>query len=84
MICDIDVNVVEQRLSDECGCPEEELEIGMCYMIVHLEEDGSGHMFLDMGDWEDEKFVQCDGTINGLRQKAKEWAIELHNKNEMM
>jgi hypothetical protein len=74
------IEIVDQRKSDECGCPEEDLEIGMCFFTAHLEPDGGGHLFLDMGDYgEAERIVECDG-IEGLRQRAYEWAVEIHEK----
>lgn len=52
------MEIMIQRESDECGCPEEELIIGMFCVIIHLEPDGGGHIFIDCGDWEDEKLVE--------------------------
>lgn len=76
----MDIHITDQRLSDECGCPEEDLEIGMCCITAHLEPDGSGHLFFDNGDWDEEKLVDCDGTIETLRQKAHDWAVEIHER----
>lgn len=73
----MEIIVSNQRKSDECGCPEEDLEIGMCTFLAHLEPDGSAHLFLDMGDWDDEKVVECDG-VEGMRQKAHDWAEQIH------
>lgn len=80
---DLDFELIEQRRSEECGCPEEEFIIGMCYFTAHLEENGSCDLFLDMGDWDDERTgISCDGTVEGMRQKAREWAEEIHNAHE--
>lgn len=67
------MQLIDTRTSDECGCPEEDWEIGMLSVTIHLEPDGSGHIFLDGGDWgEAEKLVQCEG-IEDLRSIAQEW-----------
>lgn len=74
-------DLLHQGTSDECGCPEEEWVIGMLHTTIHLEPDGSGHIFLDGGDWgEDEKLVDCDG-IEDLRVKAAEWVDSLPVNN---
>lgn len=73
--------LIDTRASDECGCPEEDWVIGMLFVTIHLEPDGSGHIFLDGGDWgTDEKIVPCDG-IEELRTLAHEWvdAIGIDN-----
>lgn len=72
------IEIVDQRKSDECGCPEEDLIIGMCFLTIHLEKDNSGHLFLDMGDWDEEKLVECDGTIEDLRNRAHDWVEQIH------
>jgi len=73
------IEIEDQRLSDECGCPEEDIIIGNLFFTIHLEEDSGGHLFLDLGDYEEERLVDCDGTIEGLRQKAHEWAEEIYD-----
>lgn len=79
-IVELDIEVVEQRKSEECGCPEEDLLIGLCFFTIHLEEEGGGHIFLDMGDWDDEKLVDCK-DMEDLRSKAHLWAVEVHKGN---
>lgn len=72
-----------QRSSDECGCPEEEWNIGMLHVTIHLEPLKGGHIFLDGGDWgEDEKLVDCDG-IEDLRAKAVEWVQSIGYDNNL-
>lgn len=64
--------LVDVRKSDECDCPEEDWIIGMLYVTIHMEKDGGGHIFLDCGDWDDEKLVECS-CIEELRIKAVDW-----------
>lgn len=71
----------ERRSSTECGCPEEEWEIGMFNVIIHLEPDGRGDIFIDCGDWEDDRRVECSG-IDDLRKQAAEWVRSIpYNPN---
>ena len=77
---ELDFTLEDQRLSDECGCPEEEYTIGLCYIIAHLEPDNSVHLFLDMGDWNEEVMRHCDGTVEGMRLAAINWAKEIHER----
>lgn len=46
----VDVEIVTSRLSDECGCLEEDIIIGMVFVTIHLEGDGYGEAFLDYGE----------------------------------
>lgn len=64
------------RESDECGCPEEEWDMLGVHTIIHLEPDGTGHIFLDGGDWDDEKLIDCQ-NIPQLRLKALSWVNSL-------
>ncbi len=66
--------LIAQRPSDECGCPEEEWEFGAFNVILHLEPFLGGDIFIDCGDWEDDKRVECN-SIEELREKAAEWAF---------
>jgi len=68
------MEILTRRESDECGCHEEELVINGMFVVIHLEPDSSGHIFIDCGDWEDEKLVSCNG-IEDLRKKAEEWVL---------
>lgn len=63
---------VSSNQSDECGCPEEDWVIGNLYVTIHLEPESGGHIFIDCGDWQDEKLVDCN-SIEDLRLKAEEW-----------
>lgn len=70
------------QCSDECGCPEEEWVIGMLHVTIHLEPDGSGHIFLDGGDWgDDEKLVECN-DLEDLRKQAANWVYSLPVETE--
>ena len=43
--------------SEDCGCPEEIWRINGIDVLIHLEEDGTGEMFVFAGDYEiEEKF----------------------------
>jgi hypothetical protein len=71
---------IESRKSDECGCPEEDWIIGMLFVTIHIEPDGSGHIFIDCGDWEKEKLVPTNG-IEELRLEAETWASSFPIEN---
>ena len=63
------ITVVRTGVSEECGCPEEEFIYKNICVMIHYEEDGSGHIILDAGDWEQEHFIQIS-SFDELRQKA--------------
>lgn len=63
--------------SEECGCPEERWLVGNIEAIVHYEEDGSGHIILDGGDWQDERDVVNVSSLTALRDQAIDWVGEL-------
>lgn len=66
--------LVEARASEECGCPEELWIVWGCIeLLIHLEEDGSGHMIAYTGEDEFEQSVDCGG-LEDLRNKAFAWA----------
>jgi hypothetical protein len=47
--------LIESRLTDACGCIEEEWDTPAGYMSLHLTPDGHGELFFDNGDsgeWE--------------------------------
>jgi hypothetical protein len=64
--------LLEQRPSEECGCPEELWLMGNLEVTIHLEDDGSGHIIADAGDWDADLDVECDGMAD-LRSKAVQW-----------
>ena len=55
--------------SEECGCPEELWRVGSLEALMHLEENGNGHIIIDAGDWELERDVTTTG-IEDLRRQA--------------
>lgn len=73
---------IESRKSDECGCPEEDWVIGQLYTTIHLEPVTGGHIFIDCGDWQREKLVDCR-SIEELRLKAVEWCNSFPIDNEL-
>ena len=75
--------LLTQKASDDCGCPEEEWEIDAFFVVIHLEPDSRGHIFIDGGDCgEDERLVDCDG-IEDLRAKAAEWIYSMPVDNNL-
>lgn len=68
----MEFDIIDSGYSEDCGCPEERLIVGMVEAFIHLEPDGTGEVFLDVGDWQDEITLQCDG-IEDLRAKAKDY-----------
>jgi hypothetical protein len=47
-----------------------------------MEPDTGGHIFIDCGDWDDEKLVECN-TMEELRLKAVEWCDSFPINNEL-
>lgn len=43
--------------------------MGNIEVTIHLEDDGSGHIIADSGDWEHDFFVECSSMVD-LRQQA--------------
>jgi hypothetical protein len=72
----VNAKLIEVRPSEECGCPEEFWIMDNIEVIIHFEEDGSGHIFLDAGDW-DHDFVVEANTMEGLRRAAIDWVESL-------
>lgn len=61
--------LIEARASEECGCPEELWLVDTLEVLIHLEENGEGHIMIDAGDWEIDREVPTTG-IEDLRQQA--------------
>ena len=68
--------LIAKGVSDECGCPEETWNINGIDVLIHLEPDGRGEIFLDAGGWQNEKIVDCCG-IDHLLQQASAWVRSL-------
>lgn len=65
--------LLAERPSEDCGCPEQDWDLGGVFTTIHLEEDGGGgHILFDNGDWEAERRVDCSG-IDELLQLAIDW-----------
>ena len=45
------IETVEERLSEECGCPEHDIMLNHISTTVHMEKNGDGEAFVDFGDW---------------------------------
>lgn len=65
----MEVEIVKSYLSSDCGCPEQELVVGMAVVTIHLDPDGTGDAFIDMGEWQVELSYQCK-TMGELKQKV--------------
>lgn len=61
--------LMDARPSEECDRPEELWRVGTLEVVIHLEPDGEGHIFIDAGDWEMDLSVQTTG-IADLRERA--------------
>ncbi len=72
----------ECRRSAECGCPEEEWLMNGLDTIIHMEPATGGHIFIDCGDWEDERIVEAS-CIEDLRLQAKQWTFSIPVNNEL-
>jgi len=70
----LNVEFVETRPSDECGCPEEEWLIGGVTLTIHAEPDDSLHAHLDAGDWDAEIFFSDAPTLDLIRPRVFDWA----------
>lgn len=75
-------DLVESRVSDECGCPEEDWLINGIHATIHMEPVSGGHIFLDCGIWEDEKLVEAK-SIEELRAAVKDWCFSIPIDNEL-
>lgn len=70
------MQLIAERASEDCGCPEEEWIMRNINVLIHFEPDGSGHIILDAGDWDDEATVRCS-SMDDLREQAKAWVDSL-------
>lgn len=72
------MQILESRVSDECGCPEEDLECCGLFMTIHHEEDKTGHIIVDWGDLGDEDFFcgECQ-NMQELRCEAEKLGLHL-------
>lgn len=73
---DFHCELLEQRPSEDCGCPEELWLMGNLEATIHLEADGTGHIFIDSGDW-DHDFETTHNGMADLRQKAADFIMSL-------
>ena len=69
ILAQIDRTLIYFGPSEECCCPEELWRVGSLEALMHLEENGNGHIIIDAGDWELEREVTTTG-IEDLRQQA--------------
>lgn len=73
--------LLAERASEDCGCPEQDWDLGGVFTTIHLEDGGSGHILFDNGDWDAEKLVECDGMCDLLGQ-AIAWRNSLPSSGE--
>ena len=64
--------------SEECGCPEEDWVVLSLTAQIHFEEDESGHVLIDAGDWDHEFTVPAPTTMDALRQAMFTYITGLH------
>ena len=60
----------------DCGCSEQEIQIGMASVLIHVEPNGIGEAFIDFGDWDEEKTFECSG-MDDLLAKVKQYISSL-------
>ena len=69
-------DLVSQHPSEDCGCAEEHWIMNGLFVIIHLEEDGTGHAFIDCGDWEKERLFEVT-TMPALRAQTDSWVSSI-------
>ena len=75
--------LLSKGYSPECGCPEELWWIRNIEVNIHLEPDGTGHIMLEAGDWQDDREgVQCNG-MDDLRRQAFEWVESIPHEDDI-
>lgn len=79
MAFSVSIEHTTHGVSDECGCPEDHCEIYPFDAILHLEPDGTGHMFLDDGDVEYDEILPAR-SMEELREQACEFVNNIFNK----
>ena len=73
---------VSQRHDQDCGCPVEEWVIGNLNVEMHLDPAGHGDIFIDCGDWQEDKQVPAK-TMEELRATAVQWVESIPVDNEL-
>lgn len=73
--------VISSHIGD-CGCPEQELIVGMACVTIHLEPNGVGDCFVDMGESEYEIQIEAN-SIDDLRTKISRHIESLGFNNEL-
>lgn len=78
------VEVLERRVSDDCGCPEEDIVCHGLFMTIHHEPDGTGHIIVDWGEnGEEDFFTDAVESIEELELEAYRIALEIVNTRPM-
>jgi hypothetical protein len=63
----------------ECDCPHAHLHVDGICVDVHYEPDGSVHVAVDSGDWDDETTLTAT-SLEDAKQQALAWFIANHPK----
>lgn len=69
------VRLLASLPSEECGCPEELWSYHGLWLLIHMEDDGTGHIILYGVDNEFETSVPAR-DINDLRARAFQWVAD--------
>lgn len=72
-----DCYLLEERPSEECGCPEQEWVMWGVSVTIHEEEDGSGHIFMDFGDGGEHEIDLATGNLEIMREVAQDFISKL-------
>ena len=72
---------IDIGVSEECGCHEETCIIWPFSATLHLEPDGSGHMFLDDGESEYDEILPAR-NIEELRRQSINFVNNLFKQKE--
>ena len=77
----LQIEIIERRLSEDCGCPEEEWMVGSLVVTLHQEDDGTGHILLDAGDWEHDWETET-GEMTEMLAEAVAYIAKLPAESE--
>lgn len=73
---------VSQHHDQDCGCPVEEWVIGNLNVEMHLDPSGHGDIFIDCGEWQEDKQVPAN-TMEELRAMAVQWVESIPVSDEL-
>lgn len=74
----VELQLLEARASEECGCPEELWLVGGCETTIHVEPDGDMHCIIDNGSEAAEMTFQGSiGSLDDARDLLLGWAAAM-------